>query len=54
MSRKYLRALWVAMLHVAVLVAAHNAAEFALDAGREVIALIRDELALDMVVALWH
>jgi hypothetical protein len=54
MSRKYLRALWVAMLHVAVLVAAHNAAEFVADLGHEAFALIRDELAVDAVMAVWH
>ena len=54
MSRKYLRALWVALLHVAVLTAAHNAAEFAADAGREVAMLVRDELALDAVMAVWR
>ena len=51
MSRKYLRALWVAMLHVAVLMAAHNAAEFFADVGKEMAGLVRDELALDAVIA---
>jgi hypothetical protein len=52
MSNKYLRALRVAMLHVAVLMTAHATAEYAADVGREIALLVRDELAIDVVGAL--
>jgi hypothetical protein len=51
MSRRYLRALWIAMIHVAVLTAAHNVAEVMADVGKEMAGLVRDELALDAVIA---
>jgi hypothetical protein len=51
MSKRYLRAVWIAMLHVAILTAAHNVAEVLADVGKELAVLVRDELALDAVVA---
>jgi hypothetical protein len=53
MSRRYLRALWIAMIHVAVLTAAHNVAEVLADVGKEMAFLVRDELALDAVIAVY-
>jgi hypothetical protein len=54
MSRKYLRYLWVAMLHVTILTAAHNVAEVLADVGKEMAGLVRDELAVDTVAAVWR
>lgn len=54
MVKKYLRVLWIAMLHVAVLTAAHNVADVLADVGKEMVVLVRDELALDTVMALRH
>jgi hypothetical protein len=51
MSKRYLRAVWIAMLHVVILTAAHNVAEVLADVGKELAVLVRDELALDAVVA---
>jgi hypothetical protein len=47
MTKRYLRALWAALLHVIVLMAAHGIAGYATDVSREVAALVRDEGIVD-------
>jgi hypothetical protein len=54
MLRKYLRMVWIAMLHVAILTAAHNIAEIFADTAHEVTVAVRDELVLDAVLAVRH